>query len=84
MAQIENVIVDNGFLKHKIQWVYSPKNIKNIAISALFLVKQDVVNEINSKNLTVLITTKSDYSDYITKTILDADNELLFRFNNIT
>ena len=84
MAQIENVIVDNGILKHTIQWMYSPKEIVTLANRALTFVSQDIVSEINSKNLTVLITTKSDYSDYITKTILDADNELLFRFNNIT
>lgn len=81
--QINNVIVDNGTSKHIVQWNYSPNEIRNVANRALTFVPNDVIQEINSKGMTVLIKTDPDYGNYISKTIIGADNELLFRFNNI-
>ncbi|MBA4746231.1 MAG: hypothetical protein H2058_13325 [Muricauda sp.] len=83
MNQINNVIVDNGILEHIIQWNYSPSQIRNFANRALAFVPADVVHEINSKKMTVLIKTESDYGNVISKTIIGANNELLFKFNNI-
>ena len=80
---IENVIVDNGIEKHKVQYVYSPSSIVTCANRALFFVSQDVKKEINDKKLTVLIFTDSLYEDIKSKTIIGADNDLLFRFNGI-
>lgn len=81
--QIDNVVVDNGVLKHTIQWNYSPSQITNVANRALTFVPLDVIHEINSKKLTVLIKTESDYGNVISKTIIGANNDLLFQFNNI-
>ena len=81
--QIEKVIVDNGISKHEVQWNYSTNEIRNVANRALTFVPLDVIHEINSKGMTVLIKTEPDYGNIISKTIIGADNELLFRFNNI-
>lgn len=48
---VENVIVDNGFEQHKIQYVYSPFEIKNAVTRALFNVSEEIIKEINDKNI---------------------------------
>jgi len=77
---VENVIVDNGLQQHKIQYVYSPSNILNCVTRALFNVSEEIKKEINNKNLTVYIKTDSDYLEIESRTIINADNDLLFRF----
>jgi len=81
--KVENVIVDNGFTKHKVQYVHSPIEILNLVTRALTFVGDDVKKDINTKQLTVLIKTDSNYNIPKSKTIIDADNELLFRFNGV-
>lgn len=79
--QVQNVIVDNGISQHKVQYNYSPQEIRNCSIRALFNIKSDVINEINEKGLTVLIVCDLTYNKIISKTIIGASNELLFKFN---
>ncbi len=80
---INNVIVDNGILEHKVQYIHSPVKILNAVTRALFLVNKDLFKEINDKNLTLLIKTGADYENIKSKTIIGADKELLFRFFGI-
>lgn len=77
---VENVIVDNGIEQHKVQYVYSPNNILSCVTRALFNVREEVKNEINDKELTIYIKTDSDYIEIISKSVINADNDLLFRF----
>lgn len=77
---VENVIVDNGLQQHKIQYVYSPYNILNCVTRALFNVREEIKKEINDKNLTVYIKTDSDYIEIESKTIINAENDLIFKF----
>ena len=80
---VENVIVDNGIEQHKIQYVYSPPYILNCVTRVLLDVPNEVKKEINDKNLTVFIKTESDYVNIKSTTIINADNELLFKFFRI-
>ena len=79
---IHSVIVYNGLFEHKVHYIHSPENILNCVTRALFFVKHEIIEEINDKKLTVLIRSELDYNNVISKTVLNASDDLILRFNN--
>lgn len=81
MDIINDVVVDNGILKHQVQYVYSPNNIKVVVNNIVFRLGKDLINEINSKNIQLLIKTNSDYTLIEYSELITDDYYLKHRFN---
>lgn len=80
---IENVIIHNGIEEHKVQYVYSPFRIKNVANWVVNNLPENLIKEINEKNLTVHIETNIDYSE-LKFTYLDTEErELALKFREL-
>tara|TARA_R110001606_G_scaffold227810_2_gene375898 strand:- start:1117 stop:1380 length:264 start_codon:yes stop_codon:yes gene_type:complete len=81
MDIINDVVVDNGILKHQVQYVYSPNNIKVVVNNIVFRLGKELINEINSKNIQLLIKTNSDYTLIEYSELITDDYDLKHRFN---
>lgn len=81
MYIINDVVVDNGILKHQVQYVYSPNNIKVVVNNVVVRLGKELINEINSKNIQLLIKTNSDYTLIEYYELITDDYDLKHRFN---
>lgn len=79
---IHRVVVNNSIFEHKVHYIHSPENILNCVTRALIFIPNDIRKEINEKKLTVVIITEPNYNEIKSKTILNADSDLIYRFND--
>ncbi|PKQ46410.1 hypothetical protein [Confluentibacter flavum] len=81
MEKINNVEIDNGYSKHQLQYVQSPKEIISAAYTVTHRLEEDIVKEINEKGIKLLIKTNSDYSMVEYSELITDDYDLKHRFN---
>ena len=81
---VENVVVFNGIEEHRVQYVYSPFVIKNVANWTVNGLPKEFIKEINEKKLRVYIETDINYSKVNFKNLETDDLEMILKFNKLT